>query len=158
MASADARPGPTPPAAAISVVWVVVNSVNVLQAIGFATRPAAPWVNPLLGLVIAALAVPATWALRAFVRAGAGWRFAAGPAVFDAFVVLMLAVDHVLRIQWRDPVNPAIQAPYLGLFFGAIFLMGFPMYRIDRRRWLVTATTTVLLLLAMGYAMWMGVG
>jgi hypothetical protein len=139
-------------------VWVVVNAVNVLQAVGFATRPFAPEVNPILGLVIAALAAPATWALVTFARHRAGWRFLAGPAAFDAFVVLLLWVDHIARIEWRDPVVPVILVPYLTLFFGSIFLMGAPMYRIDRRRWSVTVATTTLLLAAMLYAMAAGVG
>ncbi|MCJ7710854.1 MAG: hypothetical protein MUQ32_08480 [Chloroflexi bacterium] len=143
---------------AATTIWLVVNAVNVLQAVGFATRPFAPWVNPVLGLVIAALAIPATWALLAFLRVGAGWRFTAGPVVFDAFVILLLLVERVFSIPWRDPVIPAIQIPYLVLFFGSIFLMGVPMYRIDRRKWLVTAGTTALLLGAMVYATLMGVG
>jgi hypothetical protein len=44
------------------------------------------------------------------------------------------------------------------LFFGSILLMGLPMFRLDRRLWLVTVTTTVLLLGSMGIAMRMGVG
>ena len=143
---------------AAAAIWLVVNAVNLLQAVGFATRPFAAWVNPVLGLVIAALAIPATWALVVLVRLHAGWRFTAGPLVFDGFVVLMLLVDHLFRVPWRDPVIPGIQIPYLGLFFGAIFLMGVSMYRIDRRRWLVTVLTTVLLLAAMAYAISMGVG
>jgi len=139
-------------------VWFVVNGVNVLQAVGFATRPIAPGINPVLGLVIAALAVPATWALVVFVRHRAGWRHLAGPIVFDAFVLLMLAVEQVASIEWRDPVVPAILIPYLALFFGSIFLMGVPMLRIDRRRWLVTVATTALLLASMLFAMVMGVG
>jgi hypothetical protein len=48
--------------------------------------------------------------------------------------------------------------PYLLLFFAAILLMGLPMFRMDRQLWLVTVTTTVLLLGAMGMAMRKGVG
>jgi hypothetical protein len=142
----------------VTAVWLVVNAVNVLQSIGFASRPFAPEVNPALGLVIAALAIPATWALAILVRERSGWRFVAGPVAFDGFVVLMLFVDHLLDVEWRDPFLPAIGVPYLLLFFGSIFLMGMPMYRIDRRRWLVTLATTVLLLASMLYAMGMGVG
>jgi len=36
--------------------------------------------------------------------------------------------------------------------------MGLPMFRMDRRLWLVTVTTTILLLGAMGMAMRKGVG
>ena len=143
---------------AASVVWVVVNAVCLLQAIGFATRPFAPEVNPVLGLVIAALALPATWALIVFVRERAGWRHVIGPVVFDAFVLFMLVVEHVADVEWRDPVVPAVLVPYLVLFFGSIVLMGAPMFRIDRRRWLVTAVTASLLIAAMLYATAMGVG
>jgi hypothetical protein len=140
------------------MVWLVVNAVNVLQAIGFTTRPFAPEVNPALGLVIAALAIPATWALLVFTRVRAGWRFVTGPVVFDAFVVLMLLVDHLFHVEWRHPVVPAIQVPYLLLFFGSIFLMGVPMFRIDLRRWLITALTTAMLIASMAYAIAMAVG
>jgi hypothetical protein len=143
---------------AATVVWLVVNAVSVLQAIGFATRPFASEVNPALGLVIAALAIPATWALLVFARIRAGWLFVAGPIVFDAFVILYVIVDRLLQLEWRDPAVPAVLVPYVALFFGSIFLMGLPMVRIDRRRWLVTAITTGLLLVAMAYATLMGVG
>jgi hypothetical protein len=143
---------------AVDVVWLVVNAVNVLQAIGFATRPVAPWVNAALGVVISGLAIPATWALLRLIRRRSDLHLAAGPLVFDLFVAFHVLVEYVLRIAWRNPVVPEIQIPYLGLFFGSIFLMGLPMYRIDRRRWLVTALTTSLLLLAMVYAIAMGVG
>jgi len=143
---------------AATVVWLVVNAVNLLQTAGFLTRPFAAEVNPALGLVIAALSIPATWALGVFVRCRAGWRHIAGPVVFDAFVVLYVLVDRVARIEWRDPVLPSVMVPYLVLFFGSIVLMGLPMYRIDRRRWLVTVATTGALLESMLLAMSMGVG
>jgi hypothetical protein len=140
------------------LVWLIVNSVNLLQSVGFAARPVASEVNPLVGLVIAALAIPATWALLVFQRCHAGMLFLVGPLAFDAFIVLMLAVDYVLNVEWRDPVVPAIQIPYLLLFFGSVVLMGLPMYRLDRRRWLVTVVTSVILLGSMAYAMSAGVG
>ena len=118
------------------VVWLVVNAVNVLQSVGFVTRPFVPEVNPLLGLVIATLAVPATGALLVFRRRRAD----------------------LARVQWRDPLVPVIAVPYLVLFFGSIVLMGLPMYRLDRRRWLVTVTTSVILIGSMVYAMAAGVG
>ena len=141
-----------------TVVWLVVNAVNLLQALGFATRPFAAWVNPALGIVIALLAVPATYALVVFVRAGSGRLAMAGPLTFDVFVVFMIVVDYVTRFEWRDPAVALVQIPYLGLFFGSILLMGLPMYRSDRRRWRVTAVTTTLLLAAMLFATWRGEG
>lgn len=143
---------------AAGVIWFVVNAVNVLQAVGFATRPFAPWVNPVLGVVISALAIPATWALVRLVQLRAGALLVAGPLAFDLFVAFHVLVTYVFRIPWRDPVVPEIQVPYLILFFGSILLMGLPMFRLDRRRWLVTVCTTVVLLIAMVYAMAMGVG
>jgi hypothetical protein len=141
-------------------VWAVVNSVNVLQAAGFLSRVATGdrAINHLLGHIIVALAVPAALVLVAFLRARAGWRQWIGPAVYLAFVSLELAVDYVWPVEFRSPMRYGIVVPYLLLFFGAIFLMGLPMFRLNRRLWLVTVITTVLLLGSMGLAMSAGVG
>ena len=140
-------------------VWGVVNAVNVLQAAGFLSRVCTGnrAINHLLGYAIVALAVPTALALVAFVRAGAGWRQWVGPAVYLAFVVFMVAVEHVWTVEFRSPVRYGILVPYLLLFFGAILLMGLPMFRMDRKLWLVTVATTVLLLGSMGIAMRKGV-
>jgi protein-S-isoprenylcysteine O-methyltransferase Ste14 len=114
--------------------------------------------NHALGYVIVALALPAVAALVAFVRARSAWLSWAGPAVFLAFVVLMVVVEYVVPIEFRSPPRPVILVPYLVLFFGAIFLMGLPMFSLDRRLWVVTVSTTVLLLGSMGGAMRAGIG
>jgi hypothetical protein len=141
-------------------VWGVVNAVNLLQAAGFLSRvyTGTRAINRLLGYVIVALAVPAALALVAFVREGAGWRQWVGPAVYLAFVVFMVVVEYVWPVEFRSPMRADILVPYLLLFFGAILLMGLPMFRMERKLWLVTVATTVLLLVSMGVAMRKGVG
>ncbi|RPJ30649.1 MAG: hypothetical protein EHM35_12575 [Planctomycetaceae bacterium] len=141
-------------------VWAVVNAVNVLQAAGFLSRvyTGRMAINHILGGVIMALAVPSALALVAFVRASAGWLQWAGPAVFLGFLALMIAVEYVWPVEFRSPARYGILVPYLLLFFGAILLMGLPMFRMDRGLWLVTVATTVLLLGSMVAAMRKGVG
>jgi hypothetical protein len=141
-------------------VWGVVNAVNVLQAAGFLSRvrTGSMAINHMLGYVMAALAVPAVVALAAFWRARANWLQWIGPLVYVVFVALMVAVEYIWPVEFRSPARPSILVPYLVLFFGAILLMGLPMFRMDRRLWLVTVTTTFLLIGAMGMAMRKGVG
>ena len=141
-------------------VWGVVNAVNLLQAAGFLSRvlTGSRSINRLLGRVIVALALPAALALGALLRARAGWRQWLGPAVYLAFIAFMVVVEYVLVIEFRSPARAEILVPYLALFFGAILLMGLPMFRLDRRLWGVTVATTVLLLVSMGVAMRAGVG
>jgi hypothetical protein len=141
-------------------VWSVVNAVNVLQAAGFLSRvyTGSRAINHILGFSIIALAIPATLALLGFCRAKAGWLHLTGPAVYLAFVVLMIVVDYLWAVEFRSPVRYDILVPYLLLFFGSILLMGLPMFRLDRRLWLVTVATTVLLLVSMVIAMRKGVG
>ena len=86
-----------------------------------------------------------------------GWQWI-GPAVYIAFVALMVVVEYVWPVEFRSPARYGILVPYLLLFFGAILLMGLPMFRMDRQLWLVTVATTILLLGAMGIAMQKGVG
>lgn len=141
-------------------VWGVVNAVNLLQAAGFLSRvfTGSRAINHLLGYVILALAAPAAVALVAFGQARAGWRHYAGPAAYLAFVAFMLIVDYLWPVEFRSPMRYSILAPYLLLFFGAILLMGLPMFQMDRRLWLVTAITTALMLVSMIIAMRQGVG
>ena len=144
----------------VITIWVVVNLVNLLQGTGFLSRirTGDRDINHMLGHGILALAVPAAVALVAFIRARAGALNILGPVVFLIFIVVLIAVDYVWLIEFRDPQRPAVLVPYLLLFFGAIFLMGLPMYRISRPLWLVTVATTVFLLISMGVAMRRGVG
>jgi len=140
-------------------VWAVVNTVNVLQVVGFLSRvrTGSMAINHILGYVMIGLAVPATLALVAFERARAGWLQWAGPAVYLAFVALMVVVDYAWPVEFRSPARYAILVPYLVLFFGSILLMGLPMFRLNRQLWLVTVVTTILLLGSMVVAMRKGV-
>jgi hypothetical protein len=141
-------------------VWGVVNAVNILQAAGFLSRvyTKSMALNHLLGYVMIVLAFPAALALVAFWRARVGWQQWSGPAVYLAFVALEVFVDYIWPVEFRNPMRYSILVPYLVLFFGAILLMGLPMFRMERRLWLVTVATTALLLGTMGIAMYAGVG
>jgi hypothetical protein len=139
-------------------VWVVANAVNVLQGVGFLSRvrTGSMALNHILGYVMIVLAMPAAWALVAFLRTRAGWRYWLGPAVYPAFVLLMASVDHLWPLEFRSPVRYNILVPYLALFFGSILLMGLPMFGLSRQLWLVAAVTTVFLLGSMIVAMHRG--
>jgi multisubunit Na+/H+ antiporter MnhG subunit len=141
-------------------VWGVVNAVNLLQSAGFLSRvlTGEMAVNHLLGYVMIALAAPVSAAIIAFGRARADWPQWTGPAVYLAFLSLMIAVEYVWPVEFRSPPRYGILVPYLVLFFGAILLMGLPMFRLSRGLWLVTVATTALLLASMGAAMSKGVG
>ena len=145
---------------AVLTVWGVVNAVNLLQAAGFFSRvlTGSRSINRLLGYVMVVLAVPTGLALVALVRARADWLQWIGPAVYLGFLVVLVLVDYVWAVEFRSPVRIGVLVPYLVLFFGAILLMGLPMYRLHRQLWLVTVATTVLLLASMGVAMRAGVG
>lgn len=141
-------------------VWGVVNAVCVLQAAGFLSRipTGSREVNHVLGYVMIALAVPTALALIAFVRAQAGWRQWIGPAVYLAFITLMVVVEYVRPIEFRSPPRHGILVPYLVLFFGSILLMGLPMFRLNRSLWLVTVASATFLIVSMVVAMRKGVG
>jgi hypothetical protein len=141
-------------------VWAVVNAVNCLQSGGFISRvlTGGMAINHVLGYVMIGLAIPAAIGMVAFIRAQTGVLQWIGPAVYLAFIVLMIVVEDVAPIEFRAPPRYGILAPYLLLFFGAILLMGLPMFRVNRWLWLVTVATTVLLLGSMGLAMRKGVG
>jgi len=156
--NAEGRERVSPWWAALTV-WAVVNVVCLLQATGFLSRIVTGTrdLNHHPGIVIFAMAVPASVAMIAFARSGARWVYVAGPASFIAFCLFGLAVEWVWPVEFRDPILPKVLVPYL-LFFGSIVLMGAPMYRVNRRLWLVSAVTATLLVLSMLAAMRAGVG
>lgn len=141
-------------------VWGVVNAVNLLQSTGFISRVVTGGmaVNHMLGYVMIALAAPAAAAMVALGRAGAGWRQWVGSAVYLAFVLFMAIVEYILKIEFRSPLRPSVLALYLTLFFGAVLLMGTPMFGMHRGLWLVTVATTLLLIGSMVLAMRRGMG
>jgi hypothetical protein len=114
-------------------------------------------INHVLGYVMIVLTIPAALALFAFLRTGADWLHWFGPAVYLAFVVLMVFVDYVWPVEFRSPARLDILVPYLVLFFGSILLMGLPMFRLNRQLWLVTVVTTLFLLGSMVVAIRRGV-
>ena len=140
-------------------VWGVVNLVNISQAAGFLSRVRTGnmELNHAIGYVMIVLAIPSMVALIGFVREEAGWFHWIGPAVFVAFIVLMIVVDYAWPVEFRSPMRYDILVPYLILFFGSILLMGLPMFSMNRQLWLVTVATTILLLGSMGLAMQKGV-
>lgn len=140
-------------------IWAVVNCVNLLQSAGFLSRLHTHnlSLNHALGYVMLALGVPAAVALVTFVRQAAPIQQWIGALVYLIFLALMIVVDYARPVEFRDPPRPAILIPYLALF-GAIVLMGLPMYRLSRPLWLVTVTTTILLVVSMLLARRAGVG
>lgn len=145
---------------AAMTVWAVVNAVNTLQGVGFLSRvrTGAMTVNHYIGYVIILLALPALVALIRFIRERAGWTHWIGPVIFIMFTTLLLIVDYLWPIEFRSPMRPGILVPFLVLFFGAILFMGLPMFRINRRLWLITVATTVFHVISMTIALRKGVG
>lgn len=141
-------------------VWGVVNAVNLLQTAGFLSRirTGKMTLNHRLGYAMFALGIPALVAIVGFTRAQASLLYWLGPAVYLCFLALMLVVDYVAPVEFRSPPAYGILVPYLVLFFGAILLMGLPMYQLNRSYWLVTVATSALLLGSMVWAMRKGVG
>jgi hypothetical protein len=144
----------------VLTIWGIVNAVNLMQAVGFISRifTGSMAVNNALGYVMIGLTLPAACAGAAALIARSGWRQWIGPAVYLAFIALMTIVDYLRPVEFRYPARPEILAPYLVLFFGSILLMGFPMYKINRRLWWITVGTTLILVASMLAAMRAGVG
>jgi len=141
-------------------VWAVVNAVNILQSVGFLSRvrTGTMTLNHQLGYAMFVLGIPAAISVVGFVRARAGLLSWIGPVVYIAFLALMLVVDYAAPVEFRSPPLYGVLVPYLVLFFGAILLMGLPMYELNRSYWLVTVATSALLIGSMVWAMRRGVG
>lgn len=139
------------------LVFAVVNVVCIAQAIGFFSRPHNPDWNRGLGVLILTMAVPATAAAVLAIAEGRGWWWLA-PASFVVFAVFELVVDYVAGIQFRQPREPLILAPYLTLFYGSILAMGLWLFPVSRVLWAITGGSAALLIVATVFAQVRGVG
>ncbi len=99
------------------LILVVAITSNVLTILVFASRPRHPARAKAFGLGFIALAVPAAVIIVTFVEEGRPWGYFIPPALFITFVILVLLLDYILRIEFRSPPRYNIMGPFLLLYY-----------------------------------------
>ena len=95
------------------------------------------------GWLVYALCIPAAIISVILLRGGKEWYFWLGGFLFVVYAAFGFWVDYVARIQFRSPVRVSVMIPYVLLYLATYMFYWWPLWRIDRRLWLIYAVLYV---------------
>ena len=127
-----------------SVLFIVVNVVNVSTFFLFVSRVKWPKVTSKLAIVTVSMGIPVSVMVFLNVTAGREWFYRLLPSIFVAWAIFALVVDMIRKLEFRQPRNLRILAPFLILFYVGLGGMGVLTWRISFFAWLITAVTFTL--------------
>lgn len=87
------------------------------------------------GWIVYALCIPAAVISVILMRAGKNWFFWIGGFLLLFYSAFGFLIDYVMRIQWRNPIQPAIMIPYVSLYLGTIMFYWWPLGNLRRPLW-----------------------
>jgi hypothetical protein len=135
-----------------SVLFMVINVVNVSTFFLFVSRVKWPNVTSKLAIVTVSMGIPAGVIVFFNTTAGREWFYQVMPSIFVAWTVFTLVADITLKLEFRQPRNLKILIPFLLLFYIGLGGMGVLTWRIGFTFWVITAVTFALQFGGMAYA------
>jgi hypothetical protein len=141
-----------------TALFITVNSINVLTFLMFISRVHWEKTASVFGFIALLFSIPAFIIFIANLREKKPF-FSWFPAlVFVAWAVMDIIVDYVYKIEFRNPMRPALLAPFLILFYFSIAGMSFSFWRTNFFYWLISGITCALNLFGAVYALLNGKG
>ena len=133
-------------------LFVTINLINLFAILFFVSKFRWPSIEHLLGAVTLLLAIPA--AIIGVVNLMEGrWFFTWLPALlYVVWAAFDLVVDHVVRVEFRNPFRPSIGIPFLLLYYFSIGGMAASLYSVNIYLWIFSGATCLLNVYASFYA------
>ncbi|HPH10040.1 MAG TPA: hypothetical protein PKW59_04105 [Thermotogota bacterium] len=139
-------------------LFLTVNAINIFSFLMFLSRVHFENFASVFGLFALLAAIPAALIGVINLLQKAPF-FSWFPAlVYASWGVLDLFLDHLYKIEFRQPMRPAILVPFLVLYYGSIAGMGFSFWKVNFSFWLICAITSALNVSAAFYAILNGKG
>jgi hypothetical protein len=131
--------------------WMV-TSANLVGTGYFVTRVHAPSAAPLLGAGTELAGIPAlTLSVIDITRKKTDLSTWAGIG-YATWALGAVTIDHLLKVEYRDPVKPAILVPYVVGYYAAIGCLSAAQHRNGYVPWAIAGGTCLLDLAASFYA------
>jgi len=132
-------------------LWLA-TSANVIGTGLFITRVHAPSVAPVLGYGTQLMGAPILASSIADI-AGKRTDFSTWAGIgYAAWALGAATIDHVLRVEYRDPARPEILIPYVAGYYAAIGALSAAQYRNGYVAWAVAGGTCLITVASSFYA------
>ena len=162
LASTCASAQPASAASAAGTPWLAepdfwVAAAANLAGIGlFMARVYWPEGVPGLGIGTEALGIPALAVGIVDLATGTADAATVGVLAYAGWALGATLVDHVFRLEYRDPVNPAILVPYVVVYYVGIGLLSATQLTNGTAPWIIAGSTCILAVGASFFARAMG--
>lgn len=131
--------------------WVA-TSANLVGAAYFVARVHAPSAEPVLGAGTELMGIPAlTFSVSDIAHKKTDFSTWAGIG-YATWALGAATIDHVLKVQYRDPAKPAILVPYVVGYYAAVGCLSAAHYRKGWLPWAIAGGTCLLDVAASFYA------
>jgi len=140
------------------VIFLCVNSVNIMTYLLFVSRVKWPDIESYLGMTTIILAFPIMLAGTFNFFSKKEPLFWLPAFVYVAWAILAFIVDRWLKIEFRNPQNAFILIPFLILFYTSIGGMALSMWKVNFYMWLISGVTSALNVFGSIYASLHGKG
>jgi hypothetical protein len=131
--------------------WLATSN-NLVGSAYFITRVHAPSAAPFLGAGTELMGIPIlTSSIVDITRRKSDFSTWAGIG-YATWALGAATIDHVLKVEYRDPVKPAILIPYVAGYYAAIGCLSAAQYRNGYLPWAIAGGTCLVTLASSFYA------
>ena len=125
------------------IVWAFF--FQIILIIHFAVRkPLMESYTNKYGWIVYALCIPAAIISIILMRGGKNWTFWAAGFIFLVYAAYGFWIDYVAKIPFRNPLRMDVVIPYVILYLTTVMFYWWPIWRLDRKLWIVYAILYVI--------------
>jgi len=125
------------------IVWAFL--FQIILIIHFAVRkPFMESYTLKYGWIVYALCIPAAIISIILMRGGKNWTFWAAGFIFLVYGVYGFWIEYVAKIPFRNPLRLDVVIPYVILYLTTVMFYWWPIWRLDRKLWVVYAILYVI--------------
>jgi hypothetical protein len=160
--SLSAFAAPTGPSASPDNSWLanpdfwIATAANLAGMGLFVARVHAPPAAPVFGYVTQGIGIPAAIVGIADLVTGQSDPATIGLLTYAGWAMGSAIVDHVLQVDYRDPVKLGILIPYVVTYYAGIGLLSATQFSSGIVPWIIAGSTCLLTVGASFYARAMG--
>ncbi|MEJ2249166.1 MAG: hypothetical protein P8Y70_03015 [Candidatus Lokiarchaeota archaeon] len=139
-------------------IFIVINLANIFACLMFVGRVKKPYLADLFGKLFVSLGIPLFVIVVLNFLLSREWWFWIFPSILIAFIIFIIIVDYIKKIEFRKPKNYRILIPFLIFYYCGLILTWGITWAINIIYGIITSLTYFLQVGASIYASKHGVG